>query len=155
MRHLARFCVCLLPQTPVSRWMPPIAWALFLFVLSSIPGDRYPEVRLVQFDKAVHFAMYLPLGLALGRALGERRDGGSVLTVRRAWAGVALGAFYGATDEVHQLFVTNRSASVADWVIDFLAVWAGVFLWRWSMRLLFPPGGASVLSAEANRGKSA
>ncbi len=126
--------VALLPGGAFSRYAPPALWATMLFALSSIPGDRYPEVRIVQFDKFVHFMMYMPLGIGLGRALTRNADRG--LTWKGFWAATLLGSLYGASDEVHQLFVQNRSASGADWIIDCAAVAAGAFVWRHTVRWL-------------------
>ncbi|MGI8908579.1 MAG: VanZ family protein [Candidatus Sumerlaeaceae bacterium] len=101
--------------------MPVLAWALLLFILSSVPGNNYPEVGWRFADKWVHFALYTPFGILLARWL-ELRWRGS--------AAVLAGWVYGATDEMHQLWVPRRSCDFADWMIDAIAVviGAGCFL---------------------------
>ena len=103
------------------RWGPPLLWAAAVFTLSSQPTlPHLPSV--LDWDKLQHCAAYAVGGLLLARALG--RDG------RWALLAVALGSLYGASDEVHQLFVRNRSSDPVDWVADTLGVLAGVAIWR-------------------------
>jgi VanZ family protein len=61
-------------------------------------------------------------GALIARALGGGR--------REAVLAVLLGILYGASDEVHQLFVPNRSSDVVDLLADTLGVMAGAGLWH-------------------------
>ena len=73
-----------------------------------------------------HFLGYALLGaLALRGFARARWDGVSAGAAIRA---VVVSSAYGITDELHQLFVTGRQASVADWVADTLGALAGVLL---------------------------
>ena len=103
------------------RWGPALLWAAAVFAVSSQPTlPHLPSV--LDWDKLQHAGAYAVGGLLLARALGR---GG-----RGALLAAALGSLYGASDEVHQLFVRNRSSDPVDWIADTLGVLAGVALWR-------------------------
>jgi VanZ family protein len=76
-------------------------------------------------DKPAHAFGYLGFGLVIARAIG----GGLPLriTMRQALVGLALAAFYGVTDEVHQRFVPGRSADIVDWFSDCIGSAIGLF----------------------------
>lgn len=119
------------PTSRSARALPPTAWAAFIFILSSLPGSAYPEVRFPHADKFVHAFLYLPLGFWLVRALGNAP---LATDTRSALIAFAIGAAYGMSDEIHQLFVPQRSFSLLDWTTDCLAVAAGIILWYWRVR---------------------
>jgi VanZ family protein len=124
-------CRFLLDPTdrPLSRFIPAAFWMLVIFSLSSIPGDRYPRVDLANADKGVHAVLFLPLGWLFARAAKAR-----AAARWRLAAAVAAGVLYGALDEFHQMFVPKRSCSLADWLVDCVAVAAGAGLWvAWRM----------------------
>ena len=99
------------------RWGPPLLWAVAIFSVSAQPTvPRLPSV--LGWDKLQHSAAYAVGGLLIARALGPGR--------RNLLLAVALGSLYGATDEVHQRFVPNRSPDPIDWVADTLGVVAAV-----------------------------
>ena len=106
-------------------WRPVFAWAAVIFGLSSIPGSSLPEVPLAQADKLVHGAIYLVLGLLLGRALAAATrlpKGGRVALA------FLLATAYGVTDELHQLFTPRRSCDWHDVVADAVGGLLGAVL---------------------------
>jgi VanZ family protein len=115
-----------------------VAWAAAVFILSSIPGDDIPDVKLKFGDKYAHFLVYMAGGWLLMRAAWPTGRGAAWLP--RAAAAAGIGILYGATDEWHQIFVRNRSCTLSDWIIDCVAVIAGIVVWRlqvgknWSRR---------------------
>ena len=110
----------------LRAWWPAGLLALAQIVASSIPGTRYPQVRLPYADKLVHFGVYALLGAACARGLQRS-------TRRRAVAllllAVALVAGFGVTDELHQLFVPFRSCDWHDLVADAVGACAGALAW--------------------------
>jgi hypothetical protein len=98
-----------------SVWLPVIACATLIFVLSGIPslGTGLGTWDLVGRTVA-HAAIYAVLGALLLRAL------------ERGLASVAGGIAYAVSDEIHQHFVPGRSSSALDVAIDALGVVAGV-----------------------------
>ncbi len=123
------------PVTPWQRYLPPLAWALFIFVLSAMPGSAYPEVRLPFADKVVHASLYLPLGYWLARALCVAEHS----SWHRKIIAFLLVAGYGLSDEIHQLFVPQRTFSLGDWAVDCVAGALGVLIWHLGQRWREPP----------------
>jgi len=100
-------------------WLPVLAWAALIFVLSSVPSL---STGLGTWDlvlrKAAHMTEFAVLGALLVRATG-----GPIVAI-------AVGIAYAATDELHQHFVSGRNGDPLDVVIDAIGVAAGVALYR-------------------------
>lgn len=80
--------------------------------------------RVPAGDKLVHVGIYAVLGACL--AWGRRRStGGAPARFGVHLALVALGALYGASDELHQSLVPGRDASALDWLADLCGVTLG------------------------------
>jgi len=95
-----------------------LAYLAVVFALSHVPGG-YFGFKLRLWDKALHFAEYVPLGVMLAawvlrRPWAPRSRAMAVLVV--ALAALALGG----ADELHQWFVPKRSATVGDALADGL-----------------------------------
>lgn len=115
-------------------WLPAIAWGLVIFNVSSqsrLPGPDQPG-----FDKVAHFGAYALLGWLLVRAADR-----SALPLA---LGAVLGVLYGATDEIHQMYVPGRSPDVMDWFADAAGVAAAFFVYTRlrARRAAAQPGGA-------------
>lgn len=99
-----------------------LLYAGLIFWLSSRPfPEEPPFFPFPQSDKLWHFLEYLLFGFLAWKAL-RPQDG-------RGWAlalVVTLG--YAGSDELHQLFVPTRTASLLDWVIDSLGIASGLLL---------------------------
>ena len=74
-------------------------------------------------DKLLHAGGYAVLGAFLRLALARVRPARRALVLA-----VLLASAYGATDELHQLFVPGRSADVRDWAADVVGATAGAAL---------------------------
>ena len=111
----------MIPRVPrvVSLWLPVVAWAALIFLLSSFsapdvgPGGVDYVVR-----KVAHVTEYAVLGALLLRA------------TRRELPAFLLGVAYAASDEVHQHVVPGRHATPVDVAIDAVGVALGVALYR-------------------------
>ena len=110
---------------------PAIAWALVLFVLSSISDLPSPLHISKWDDKLDHFAAYAILGALILRAMMVERPAPDA---RMLWITVALGTFFGVTDELHQYFVPGRFMDDKDLVADAAGVIAGALFYRWWCR---------------------
>jgi VanZ family protein len=106
-------------------WLPALAWAATIFYLSSRPTLPAPDVR--HLDKVLHFGAYGLLGLLL--AFGADRSRLPLL------AALVIGVLYGASDEIHQMYVPGRSPDLLDWAADAAGVATACFLYhRWRSR---------------------
>jgi VanZ family protein len=110
-------------QRLVNLWLPVVAWAALIFVLSSIPSL---STGLGTWDlvlrKAAHVTEYAIFGALLVRALG------------RSVGAAALAIAYAASDEVHQHFVRGRAGTIGDVAVDAVGVIVGIALYRQARR---------------------
>ena len=108
----------------VRRWAPPLAWAVFILVLTSLPGVLFAGIRApTNTDKLVHCTMYAILGLLWARAaLAARPRGRTIVIVLLAIALLA------ALDELHQHFIPGRSMDVRDWMADTIGASVGIMI---------------------------
>jgi VanZ family protein len=94
-------------------------------------------------DKTAHLCEYAVLGFLLARALRRSRPslgGGAVVALA-----ALLGAAYGASDEFHQSFVPERTASLGDLAADGTGALLGALLLvLLPQRLLHRPDRAGV-----------
>ena len=101
----------------VRQWGPPVLWAAFILLLTSIPGSDLPHVSFLSFhssDKVVHGTMYGIFAWLATRSLVR-----SGRPLRQAVLIVLLGiALFAALDEWHQQFIPGRSMDVFDWLAD-------------------------------------
>ena len=103
-------------------WFPVILYSGIIFWVSSIPNIRTP-LPGVRLDVFFHVLMYIPFGFLLARAVHST----GVVIPKGALLGtvVLLSFLYGASDEIHQLFVQGRSAQVIDLIADTIGGMAG------------------------------
>jgi VanZ family protein len=94
-------------------WTLPLLYMGLIFYLSAQPNPL-PNLTALIWDKLLHSTEYAALGAMLFfafRAVG----------VAGRWAmllALVCASLYGATDEIHQSFVRNRSCDVLDWTAD-------------------------------------
>jgi VanZ family protein len=104
----------------ILKYLAPILWAILIFILSNIPGDNYPATAF-DFAPLAHFVEFFVLAVLVSRALGLKN--------KQFYLVLIICGLYALSDEIHQLWVVNRSFSWLDWLIDFLAVLAGMKLY--------------------------
>ncbi|MCH7657640.1 MAG: VanZ family protein [Bacteroidetes bacterium] len=109
----------------IKYFWPPIVWGIFIFIMSSFPGDDIPRTFLLNipfFDKIIHFFFYFLLVILIlhanlknNRFLVFRSKHESVLNSRHFLSAFFLSFFYGVLLEVLQYFVfVMRSADFLD-----------------------------------------
>ncbi len=124
------------PDVPARRrrglwpWAPPVAYMALIFGLSSL-RNPLPAVTERVWDKALHAVEYGVLGALLAFALRASGAG----RARSLLLGAFLASLYGASDELHQAFVPNRSCDVRDWVADTLGAVLGAWGWALALRV--------------------
>jgi VanZ family protein len=120
----------------VLAWLPAGLVGLVLFIASSVPGTSYPQVDVRFADKMVHLVFYSALGAACARGLLRSTAWPSP---RLVFMATAMATVFGATDELHQLFVPFRSADWHDLAADALGALLGSLLWALVGRRARPP----------------
>jgi VanZ family protein len=105
--------------TNLMYYLPPVAWAVGIFVASSIPARSFPESVIFTQDKLLHMLAYFGFAFFLHRAFIHNRAYAWVRS-RAAILTILVVALYGASDEFHQHFVPGRSMDFFDWVADAL-----------------------------------
>jgi VanZ family protein len=122
-------------MTRVPVWLrrlAPVVYAAFIFWLSSQPMPVFFGPLSLN-DKLKHLALYGVFAWLVHNALAPSLRGRAAALF---WLTVGIISLYGASDEIHQYFVSGRSADVLDWAVDTLAavLVAGVvhlFATRW------------------------
>lgn len=112
-----------------AAWVGVAGWLGLLWVLSAIPGNETPSIKIPHFDKIAHFVYFaaggLLLALALGRSFGLR---GTSLVM----AVLFLIALIGVLDEWHQTRTPGRQgADKGDWMADCAGGIAGAVVIGW------------------------
>ena len=109
----------------IIRWGLAVLYAAGIFLVSSVPGDDLPQIRIG--DKLVHVLVFGGLALVICRALRLQKPGWSqgAVVILSVLATIA----YGCLDEGHQSFVSERRAELSDVIADGVgALLAG---WGW------------------------
>ena len=110
----------------LSLWAPVLIYMGAIFYVSSLSNPPVPAGS----DKPLHWLAYLGLAVVVVRALA----GGLPRRIGLGMASMAalITIVYGATDEVHQMFVPGRSGDVYDLMADAGGALAGAILcWAW------------------------
>ncbi len=122
-----------LPDRSVSLtlwyWGPVAAYAALIFYGSSLSATPETVASLVKevSDKVLHFCEYSVLGALAYRAC-RNAAGPKVAHSALSYAIVGC-AFYGLSDETHQLFVPFREADVVDLMADVAGASGGGWVW--------------------------
>ncbi len=99
-----------------------------LFFQSSISQIPIPDIGIDWFDKILHFVVFGILGFLMARSLkyANFKQLNSNFVI---WS-IIICSIYGAMDEIHQLYVPGRFATVGDWVADVLGIIVFVLLYQ-------------------------
>lgn len=100
---------------------------LFIFILSSVPGPKIPDLSIPFFHKVVHFFEYAILGALWLRAFAYGRTDVRFFKLSAlAWT---LTAIFALSDEWHQTFVPGRSGRLEDVRFDVICAVVGIVLY--------------------------
>ena len=88
-----------------------ILYASTIFALSSLPlSGGEPLLPFSNGDKLLHFMEFSLFFFLSWKAFPARR---------RVLCSLIITAIYAGSDEIHQIFVATRTASLLDWLADF------------------------------------
>jgi VanZ family protein len=116
-------------------WGPVAAYAVAIFLESSV--TQVPELPNGVTDKDAHGMLYAGLAILIVRALAGASWRNVTMTT--GVLAILLSVAYGASDELHQRFVTGRTADLLDLAADTAGAAAAVtVVWivaRWRTRV--------------------
>jgi len=106
----------------ILYWLPVIFYCLLIFIQSCYPTTQ-KLTSIPYMDKVVHAGGYSLLGFLFYRAFQTTR-------IRRRAVMLILisavsAALYGISDEIHQHFVSSRTADIADVIADVAGAFMG------------------------------
>ena len=121
-----------MPKHLLTRWLPLIAFCIFIYVQSSHPSpEDLPSFRFM--DKMLHVAAYAVLAILFYRAY-------QTLQIRHnprllMWLSILSASLYGISDEIHQYFVPFRDADIFDGIANIIGAFIGVLVYQtWVVR---------------------
>jgi VanZ family protein len=100
----------------IKYWLPLCVYMSAVFVVSSMPTLPTPDPKLLKPDKLWHFLEYAILGFLAFRAF--QNASGEWVNRHPYLLAILFVAVFGATDEIHQSFVSGRDANPLDWMAD-------------------------------------
>ncbi|MBK7106218.1 MAG: VanZ family protein [Ignavibacteriae bacterium] len=108
--------------------IPLILYWIILFIGTTLPSTTYVDVFEIS-DKLKHLGAYLILAVLLGLNLHfqEKWQGLSKFYLSYTFI---ICITYGVLDEIHQIFVPNRSAEFFDWIADLSGTLIGILVIR-------------------------
>ena len=100
---------------------PFLLWMVIIFVQSSFPAIELPEVEVISADKIAHMGVYGLLAVLCYISLIHLTENNTFSLSPFSWSFV-IASLYGATDEIHQYYVPNRSSEIQDWLADVTGI---------------------------------
>lgn len=101
-----------------------IACALFILILSILPGPEIPDVKIRYFDKFVHFSTYAFLCFFTVRGFIRQTRFPSLKCFACSYAFIFCVIYGGILELVQHYFISDR---IGDW-LDFITNTAGAFV---------------------------
>ena len=108
----------------LKQFAPGVAWALVIFIVSSIPELPTTNIGITFSDKLAHLAVFAVLGFLIAWPFCRIYRN----YTKAFWISWILSGFYGILDEIHQLFVPGRYVEVLDMLADVIGALIGVGL---------------------------
>lgn len=142
---LAGAARCVPIVAPMPRFRLPyaaatVAYCAFIFYLSAQSDPPKPDIGfdIPGLDKLAHAVLFGCLAGVV--SIGLRRSNASIAPKFQFYAPIAFAVLYGVTDEIHQVFVPERTFELLDLVADAAGafglqlVLCGIVWKRWPHR---------------------
>lgn len=100
--------------------LPSIIIVIAIYIASSQPSLKLPDIGVDIIDKLIHFTVYFIFGVSLQLCVfAINRDTKNLLAVIIV---TLIGLIYAALDEYHQSHVPGRDANIYDFIADALGI---------------------------------
>ena len=94
---------------------------LFILSVSSVPGQYFPKVSLLTWDKLIHLIEYFILGILVMKSMNQ-------VSAKMLFYVIPFGIIFGIMDEYLQSFILGRYSSGWDVLADTIGVAIGALL---------------------------
>jgi len=111
---------------------PTIFWAALIFCLSSLPSLKLRDTGFSFQDKLAHGIEFGILGFFLLRSFNHLYGNEFKIYIFVFLVGTA----YGGLDEIHQMFVQGREASMWDFIADSTGIVLSLMIFWISNKIL-------------------
>ena len=120
-----------------------ILWMIFIFIMSSFNSNdsssqsgfivnilnyifKIDNLELLSFiiRKLAHITEYFILGVLMINCLKDYKIKNIFIIA------ILLSILYSCTDEIHQLFISGRSGSIIDVMIDSIGIILGIYIYK-------------------------
>lgn len=112
-----------------------IIWAVFVFIISAIPGKIIPPVEILNADKFVHLLIYFIQTILLVAAF-EKQNPGPAIPAKSLFVSFCISASYGGIIEILQDYCfINRSGNIPDFIANSIGALVAVITYRYLIKL--------------------
>ena len=120
----------------IKNFWPAIIWGIFIFIMSSFPGDEIPKSFIINIpfaDKIIHFFLYFLLVILI--LFGFLRKSKTILTVWKFLFVFFISLLYGILLEILQdLIFVMRSADLLDIAANAAGSFIGLLTFYYIMK---------------------
>ena len=120
----------------IKYFWPAIIWGIFIFIMSSFPGDDIPKSFIINIpfaDKIIHFFLYFLLVILI--LLGSLKKSKTTLTTRKFFFAFFISLLYGTFLEILQdLVFIMRSTDLLDIVANATGSLIGLITFYYIMK---------------------
>ena len=113
----------------LNLWLPPVIWAIVIFLLSSRPTRRASQIYWQDFivKKSAHMIEYAIFASLLYRAISNS----GVKKTNAGLFALIIAVLYGGSDEFHQIFTPGREPTVRDVIFDTIGASFAIYtIWN-------------------------
>ncbi len=114
--------------------IPLFIYWIILFIGTTMPSPQYVDVFEIS-DKIKHFTAYFTLAFLLGMNLYFQEKWKALSKYFLSYTFIIC-VTYGLLDEIHQIFVPNRTCEFYDWLADLSGSLLAVLLLRFTVKIL-------------------
>jgi len=120
----------------IKNFWPAIIWGIFIFIMSSFPGDDIPKSFIINIpfaDKIIHFFLYFLLVILI--LFGFLRKSKTILTVWKFLFVFFISLLYGILLEILQdLIFVMRSVDLLDIAANAAGSFIGLLTFYYIMK---------------------
>ena len=115
-------------------YIASILWALLILILTLTPGKSIPDLELFSYDKLGHMGIFMLQAYFLVSGINfDKKNKNSV--TKSLLLGLLITEIYGASVEVAQHFIPDRSMDIMDLLANSLGVILGGVIFYLSIKL--------------------